>query len=117
MADQTVFNAAAGNGAAFLKTEYGMEFPEPLTDFQHSVEQATYLEWQNSAFSEAETLRSCQSCHMYTGFETPDRSVRIDQITTQIASIQDSTYPDVANRLPISMCRSARDTSGTISLA
>lgn len=99
-ADQAVFNAAARNGAAFLRSEYGLEFPEPLTDFQHSVEQATYLEWQNSAFSEAETLQSCQSCHMYTGFETPDGSVSIDRITTQIASIQDSNYPDVANRLP-----------------
>jgi cytochrome c553 len=99
-ADQAVFNASAQNGAAFLKSEYGLDFPEPLTDFQHSVEQATYLEWQNSAFSEADTLRSCQSCHMYTGFETPDGSVRIDKITTQIASIQDSTYPEVANRMP-----------------
>ncbi|MEE4118965.1 MAG: hypothetical protein V2I65_08115 [Paracoccaceae bacterium] len=99
-ADQAVFNEAAATGAAFLNSEYGLEFPEPLTDFQHSVEQATYLEWQNSAFSEADTLQSCQSCHMYTGFETPDGSVKIDAITTQIASIQDSTYPDVANRLP-----------------
>jgi len=100
VADQAAFNQAAKNGAAFLKGEYGLDFPAALTGFQHSVEQATYLEWSNSTFSEPATLKSCQDCHMSTGFETPDGSVRIDALTTQIASIQDSNYPDVANRLP-----------------
>lgn len=98
--EQEVFNRSAKNGAAFLKTEYGLDFPEPLTQFQHSVEQATYIEWVNSVYSEEETLQSCQDCHMYNGFETPDGGVTIPAITTQIASIQDSNYPDVENRLP-----------------
>ncbi|TFL16834.1 cytochrome P460 family protein [Jannaschia formosa] len=99
-ADQEIFNQAARNGAAFLNAEYGVTFPEALTEFQHSVEQATYLEWVNSQFNEPGTARSCQDCHMSGGFRSADGEIDIDQVTTQIASIQDSTYPDVANRVP-----------------
>lgn len=99
-ADQDVFNQAARNGAAYLNAEYGVTYSEPLTKFQHSVEQATYLEWQNSRFSDKSTGRTCQSCHMKSDFKTVDGSVSIPSITTQIASIQDDTLPDVANRLP-----------------
>ncbi|ASP32291.1 hypothetical protein [Labrenzia sp. VG12] len=99
-ADQDVFNKAGRNGAAFLNAEYGATFQEPLTKFQHSVEQATYLEWQNSRFSEKATERTCQSCHMKTDFKSVDGSLSVPSITTQIAAIQDDTLPDVANRLP-----------------
>lgn len=98
-ADQEVFNQAGLNAAAFLKEEYGVTFREPLTGFQHSVEQATYIEWQNSIFSEEATQQTCQDCHMKSAFQSTDGTLSISPITTQIASIQDSNYSDVENRL------------------
>ena len=101
-ADQKVFNDAAKNGAALLNKEYGVTFPEGLTGFQHSVEQATYIEWRNSDFSDDAAMpRSCQDCHMKNDFVSADGEVRIDAITTQIASIQDATLPEVENLLPV----------------
>lgn len=94
--EQDILNLAARNGAAYLGQEYGVSWPEPLTQFQHSVEQATYLEWVNSGFGDT----SCQDCHMQSGFQNLAGDVDIETITTQIASIQDSSYPDVANQLP-----------------
>ncbi|MFW2543883.1 hypothetical protein ACN2XU_14670 [Primorskyibacter sp. 2E107] len=99
-ADQAVFNDAAKNGARFLKEQYGVTFPDALTEFQHSVEQATYIEWVNSLYSEPGTARSCQDCHMKSDFQSADGALSIPEITTQIATIQDSNYPDVANLLP-----------------
>ncbi len=99
-ADQAVFNDAARNGAAFLKDAYGTTFSEGLLDFQHSVEQATYIEWVNSVFNEDGTGQSCQDCHMKGNFETLDGSVSVDSLTTQIATIQDSNLPEVENLLP-----------------
>lgn len=99
-ADQAVFNQASRNGAALLNGEYGVTFPVPLTQFQHSVEQATYLEWVNSEFSQGGTAQSCQDCHMKGDFTSADGKVKIDSLTTQIASIQDTNLPDVANLLP-----------------
>lgn len=58
--EQDVLNNAAANGAAYLKGEYGVTFPEKLLPFQHSVEQATYIEWVNSVYSEPDTAVSCQ---------------------------------------------------------
>ncbi|MEM7211112.1 MAG: hypothetical protein AAF479_04320 [Pseudomonadota bacterium] len=98
--EQEVLNQAAANGAAYLKGEYGVTFPEKLLPFQHSVEQATYIEWVNSVYSNPDTAVSCQDCHMKNSFQTPDGSVKVDAITTQIASIQDTNLPDVENLLP-----------------
>lgn len=99
-ADQEVFNRASVNAAKFLDTEYGVNYLKPLTEFQHSVEQATYLEWVNSSYNESETARSCQDCHMKSGFRSADGSIALDSLTTQIATIQDSNLPEVANLLP-----------------
>lgn len=99
-ADQAVFNQAAVNAAEFLGAEYGVTYPQPLTEFQHSVEQATYLEWVNSRYSEAATAQSCQDCHMKGSFRSADGSIALDSLTTQIATIQDTNLPDVANLLP-----------------
>lgn len=73
--------------------------------YQHSIEQATFLEWQNSAFAQGERkknskFQSCQDCHMPGGFETIDKKIDIEQITTQIAAIQDVNFPEADNRLP-----------------
>ncbi len=99
-ADQAVFNAASVNGANLLNDLYGVTFPEPLTQFQHSVEQATYIEWVNSAYADPGTAKSCQDCHMKGNFVSVDGSVKVDAITTQIATIQDDMMPAVENLLP-----------------
>ncbi len=81
---------------------------EPNPHFQgisHSIEQATYLEWLNSSYGlgkdnkKGPEFQSCQDCHMPNSFETLDGSVSIPQLATQIATIQDSTYPQAENQL------------------
>ncbi len=100
-ADQKVLNQAARNGADFLTRRDGVEWPQRLVKFQHSIEQATYLEWENSAFAWGPGReQSCQDCHMPGGLHTLDGQVSIDQLSTQIATIQDSNYPEVEHSLP-----------------
>ncbi|MCB1041935.1 MAG: hypothetical protein KDC35_03290 [Acidobacteria bacterium] len=75
-------------------------------DYQHSIEQATFLEWQNSSFAQNpgqpnSKFASCQDCHMPRNFETVDGSINIPQVTTQIAAIQDANFPEADNRLPL----------------
>lgn len=86
-----------------LKRDYGVDYAEFLADtFPHSIEQATYLEWKNSAFGDmgSERYQSCQDCHMPRDFRSLDGSIDIPRLTSQIAAIQDTTYPETANRLP-----------------
>ena len=85
-----------------LKRDYGVDYAEFLTQFPHSIEQATFLEWQNSSFGdpEDEAFQSCQDCHMPNSFHSLDGSVNIDPLASQIASIQDSTYPEAEHTLP-----------------
>ncbi len=80
-----------------------------LAQYDHSIEQATFLEWQNSAFgfkvdgkTKGSQFESCQSCHMPNSFalRTPEDTVVIDQLTSKIASIQDQDYADVEHLLP-----------------
>ena len=76
-----------------------------LANYSHTIEQATFLEWQNSVFGRnkgelgSEFLR-CQDCHMPNYFESLDGKVDIDRFTTQIATIQDINYPEAEHRLP-----------------
>jgi hypothetical protein len=92
-----VLDAAAKAQAEKLKARYGADYANFLADnFQHSIEQATYLEWKNSSFSDKadpETYQTCQDCHMPREFKSLDGSIDIHQLTSQIASIQDSNYP------------------------
>jgi hypothetical protein len=67
--------------------------------YSNTIEQATFLEWQNSAFAGPE-FKSCQDCHMPKGFTSPDGKIHIPQLVTQIAAIQDTTYPEVENAAP-----------------
>ncbi|MGR9053488.1 MAG: hypothetical protein ACU84J_12645, partial [Gammaproteobacteria bacterium] len=69
--------------------------------YQHSIEQATFVEWQNSAFAQQSDFASCQDCHMPRNFETLDGTVKVDRLTTQIAAIQDANFPEADHRLPI----------------
>lgn len=79
-------------------------------DYQHSIEQATFLEWQNSVFAQnpgkkGTEFASCQDCHMPSDVKTLENSskgkVDIQSITTQIAAIQDANFPEADNRLPV----------------
>ncbi|OZG72942.1 hypothetical protein BTA51_13355 [Hahella sp. CCB-MM4] len=77
-----------------------------FTGYAHTIEQATFLEWQNSTFAQDEgaegsNFASCQDCHMPTGFKTLDGSIDIDQLVTQIAAIQDANYPAAEETLPL----------------
>lgn len=97
---------SAQHQAKRLDTEYGVDYAGFLADnFQHSIEQATYLEWKNSDFSQIDnpSYQSCQDCHMPRDFKSLDwkepGGLHIEQLSSQIASIQDTTYPEVANSL------------------
>jgi hypothetical protein len=75
---------------------------EPFKKFRHHVEQATYLEWLNSEFEnefnkDNPKAKSCQDCHMSNGLKVDEHGIDIAQISTRIAAIQDSTYPDAEN--------------------
>lgn len=75
--------------------------PNPaLAEYPHTIEQATFLEWQNSAFARGDTARSCQDCHMPSGFDTYEGDISIESLVTKIATVEDNTYPDVDNGLP-----------------
>ncbi len=69
--------------------------------FSHTIEQATFLEWQNSVFADKANTRefkSCQDCHMPGSFVSADKkTVNLPQLITQIATIDDTTYPMVDN--------------------
>lgn len=68
--------------------------------FNHSIEQATFLEWQNSAFASGKDFQSCQDCHMPNSFQTLDKKINIPQITSKIATIQDASYAAAENEAP-----------------
>jgi cytochrome c551/c552 len=71
----------------------------------HSIEQATYLEWLNSAYQNelgtpASTARTCQDCHMPRGYTSAARGLDLPQIQTRIAIVEDDTYPAAEHRAP-----------------
>jgi hypothetical protein len=68
-----------------------------------SIEQATYLEWLNSAYQNefapaGSEPKTCQDCHMPGSIHNKD--VNIDQLKERIAIIEDNTYPAVYGRVP-----------------
>ncbi|MDB5028613.1 MAG: cytochrome c family protein, partial [Candidatus Eremiobacteraeota bacterium] len=70
----------------------------PITPaMAHDVEQNTYVEWVNSRFqTEYKPLagaKSCQDCHMPAGVDNDRLGVHEPRIRTQIALVQDQTYP------------------------
>lgn len=76
---------------------------EPLFQpFKHTIEQATYLEWFNSAYQDEypqynktpERAQSCQGCHMPENFRSADGKLHAEPLTGRIAAIQDETYPE-----------------------
>ena len=92
------------------------EHPFPVLDsaesnpayqqYAHTIEQATFLEWQNSTFAQNQgqpgsEFASCQDCHMPNDFQSADGSIDIDHIVSQIATIQDANYPAAEETLPL----------------
>ncbi|MFN0139505.1 MAG: cytochrome P460 family protein [Pyrinomonadaceae bacterium] len=74
--------------------------------YNHSIEQATYLEWLNSSFQtefnpNVATAQTCQNCHMPGGYESAKNKIFVKQIQPQIAIIQDDTYPAAENLAPL----------------
>jgi mono/diheme cytochrome c family protein len=76
---------------------------EPLFQpFKHTIEQATYLEWFNSAYQDEypqynktpERAQSCQGCHMPESFRSADGKHHMEPLKGRIAAIQDETYPE-----------------------
>lgn len=73
-------------------------------------EQATYLEWQNSAYQNdfkpwGATPKTCQNCHMPGTYPyLPDDyqgTEKAQDLAFRISNIQDQTYPEVESRAPI----------------
>ena len=65
-----------------------------------SVEQATYPEWLNSDYrneygSVGATPKTCQDCHMPSGYVNAKTGMQVAQIKDKIAIVQDGTYPAV----------------------
>ncbi|MBV9268068.1 MAG: cytochrome P460 family protein, partial [Acidobacteriaceae bacterium] len=70
-----------------------LDSPNPDT---FSIEQATYLEWLNSAYQNefkpmSSASKTCQDCHMPGGIH--NKNFDIDQLKERIATIEDNTYP------------------------
>lgn len=72
-----------------------------LKNYNHSIEQATFLEWQNSVFAAVgPKFQSCQDCHMPNNFRSLDGSINIDPLSTKIATIQADGQPEVEYLAP-----------------
>src|SRR5262249_19451402 len=74
----------------------------PVMDSPHpgetEVEQTTYPEWLNSQYrneygSVGTTPKTCQQCHMPTGYTNKKQNIDVTQIKTRMAIVQDLTLP------------------------
>jgi len=75
----------------------------PITPaMTHDVEQNTYVEWVNSRFQTeykpVAGAQSCQDCHMSGAVDNDRLDVHQQQVQTQIALVQDQTYPQSEHR-------------------
>jgi hypothetical protein len=78
---------------------------------QHSIEQATYLEWLNSKFQNefvsplgsppSTSSRSCQSCHLPGGIHNQKKGLNLNTLDQKMAAILDESYPAVENALEL----------------
>jgi len=78
--------------------------------FGHSLEQVTYLEWLNSGFQTefkpGKDAKSCQDCHMSSGYANNQNKVNVPLIQTAFADVQDDTYPAAEHLAPFDQVRS-----------
>lgn len=74
-----------------------------------AIEQATYPEWQNSAYQNeytpvGATPKTCQDCHMPTSYpylpDEHDAGAEDRELAFRIANIHDQTYPAAPERAP-----------------
>ena len=98
----TVFTPVLDVGKKYTAKEFG--------DKAHSVggagdafhEQATYLEWKNSTYSDEagqnSRKKSCQDCHMPKTYF--DKSYGSVPLQFRTANIEDKAFPYVENRAP-----------------
>jgi hypothetical protein len=94
-----------------------MPVVDSKTPGKHDLEQATYLEWVNSSFqtefgTPGPNARSCQDCHMPGNYVSAKNGMQISPIQTQIAAIEDQTFPAADNRLPLDRINVRFRTSG-----
>jgi len=73
-----------------------LDSPNPK---EMSVEQATYPEWLNSQYrneygSVGATPKTCQDCHMPSGYANAHNSIDVPAIKDKIAIVQDQTYAE-----------------------
>ncbi|HMP07731.1 MAG TPA: cytochrome P460 family protein, partial [Lacipirellulaceae bacterium] len=78
------------------------EKKECFKGYHHHVEQATYLEWLNSVYEnevdvDNSQVKTYQNYHMARDLHHDEWDVHLDRIETQIAAIQDHTYPHAEN--------------------
>jgi len=77
--------------------------------FGHSLEQVTYLEWLNSQyqtdFKPGPNAKSCQDCHMSSGYANNQNKIDIKEIQTAFADVQDDTYPATDHLAPMDQIR------------
>jgi Cytochrome P460 len=79
---------------------------QPINDTTpHSIEQATYLEWLNSAYQNefgkpGKNAQTCQDCHMPRKLVNEQLGVDVDPIQTRIAIVEDDSYPAAEHRAP-----------------
>ncbi len=91
---------------------------QPIDDTTpHSIEQATYLEWLNSAYQNefgkpGPNAQTCQDCHMPRKLVNEQLGVNVDPIQTRIAIVEDDTYPAAEHRAPTEDIRVRFRTSG-----
>jgi mono/diheme cytochrome c family protein len=87
--------------------------------FMHSIEQATYLEWLNSAYQNefqpaGSKAQSCQDCHMATSYVNPAKDLNVNPIQQPIAIIEDDTFPAADERAPADKIRVRYRTEGYV---
>jgi hypothetical protein len=84
-------------------------YDESGKEVRKQIEQATYLEWLNSAYENEMNPRNpnaktCQQCHMPGDYHEPGTSdeLRLKVPATRIAAIEDDAYPGTEHRAPAS---------------
>ncbi len=79
----------------------------PVTaSMAHGIEQNTYVEWVNSQYQteykpKPGVARSCEDCHMQSAVDNDRLGLHVPRVQTQIALVQDQTYPQSEHRAPL----------------
>ena len=113
-ADHILNSGLCGSCHALEVPVYRNDDPKPV---KTAYEQTTYLEWANSAYADPKTGKTCAGCHM-PGVTPPTLDANGlpragATLTTQVANIEDGTFPYVPNRAaPGELQTKTRDSYG-----